>query len=133
MLLPHTSPDNNPPLTPPHRRTRTHTHTLDKPSPNHLSSLLSVFGARKSSTSVSKMSRSSARGRSLRGAAAVSYAESPQANSPRSDFSFEDGRVDEEVSEDELNSDTITIGMFTYTFTTTPATHQFNSITRAAP
>lgn len=74
-------------------------------------SLLDAFGALKSPTSVSKMKRDSG-GHSLRGGAAISYAESPGASSPGSGSSQEEyadanEQFDEqsEESDDELSAD----------------------------
>ncbi|GIZ41258.1 hypothetical protein CKM354_000457000 [Cercospora kikuchii] len=90
---------------------------VTKPSPNRLSQLLSIFGARKSLTSISAMNRASVGGHGLRNATAVSYAESPSSSplsSPRATSSFEsdgqddwDDAMDGEASEDELSSEDV--------------------------
>lgn len=99
--------------TPPLKR-RKLVPAIPKVSPSKLSDLLSVFGARKSLTSVSKMDRD-AGGHSLRGKAPVSYAESPPTstetsptNSPALGVldSF-DVSESESDSEDELTSDDV--------------------------
>lgn len=92
---------------------------VPKPSPNKLSELLSVFGARKSHSSVSAMSQTPVKGHRLRGAANISYAESPSSvlSSPRTTSSFdsEEGEANDVMnatSEDELTSDDVIHGEF---------------------
>jgi hypothetical protein len=68
--------------------------------------LLASFGAHKSPGSVTKMNREAA-GHSLRGQAAMSYAESPPTsadNSP-SKSDFDDGRQQEQEEDDEEDED----------------------------
>lgn len=88
-----------------------------KPSPKKLSDLLSVFGARKSLSSVSAMNRTPVKGHRLRGAANISYAESPSSalSSPRtvSSVDGDQGEVDDVMdgaSEDQLTSDDVIHG-----------------------
>ncbi|KAI5363340.1 Putative helicase, Zinc finger, FYVE/PHD-type, Zinc finger, RING/FYVE/PHD-type [Septoria linicola] len=85
---------------------------VPKASPSKLSDLLSVFGARKSYTSVSVMDRSPVGGHSLRGATTVSYAESPESSAqstPRSTSSFDSADQDDmEVIEDDASEDELT-------------------------
>lgn len=81
-----------------------------KPSPRKLAELLSVFGARKSRSSVSAMDRTPERSLRLRRAANVSYAESPPSaiSSPGTASSFDGDDEAEEVaadSQDELIED----------------------------
>lgn len=87
---------------------------VPKASPSKLSDLLSVFGARKSYTSVSVMDRSPVGGHSLRGATTFSYAESPISSAqstPRSASSFDSNNqddtdvIEDDASEDELTSE----------------------------
>ena len=93
-----------------------------KSSPNRSLDLLSAFGAQKSHSSVSAMSRTPVKGHRLRGAANISYAESPAStlDSPRTVSSFdsdqgeEDGAMVDLVSEDELISEDVIHGQYQY-------------------
>lgn len=91
--MPSTFHDNDLDLLPdtPALKRRKLVPAIPKVSPRKLSDLLSVFGARRSLTSATKMDRD-AGGHSLRGKAAVSYIESPTSSpgsSQGSSASFE--------------------------------------------
>lgn len=89
-------------ITPPHKK-RKLVPLLPRVSSNDL---LAQFGSQKSPGSVTKMNRQAA-GHSLRGQAAMSYAESPPTsadNSPSKQSAFDDD-VDEEQEEDDGDED----------------------------